>query len=105
MNQLFNPRLQKIPIHWTWVTLTGPDAKDFLHRLTTVNVNFLQPGSCSQGCFLNAQGKIKAYFNLWNIGSNEYAFAFDAGKDQKWKTDLLTVIAQFTFAEKINLKD
>ena len=80
-------------------------AQDFLHRLTTVHVKALPPDSGAPGCFLTAQGKIRVYFTLWNIGPQEYAFEFDAGSSGKWKTELLSVIDQFTFAEKMTLKD
>ena len=29
---------------WSWVTVTGPDALDYLQRLTTVHVKWLGPG-------------------------------------------------------------
>jgi folate-binding protein YgfZ len=106
---LFKPSLKNegdsAPIQWNWVTLVGPDAKDFLHRLTTVNVRELEVGQGKPGCFLTSQGKIRAYFKLWNYRTDEYAFEFDAGQTGKWKNDLLAVIDQFTFAEKMTLTD
>src|SRR4051794_24393100 len=93
------------PIHWSWVNLAGPDAKDFLHRLTTVNVKTMQPGDGARGCFLTAQGKIRAYFTLWNHGPGDYGFEFDAGTEQHWKKELITAIDQFHFGEKFTLAD
>jgi folate-binding protein YgfZ len=103
MTFIFKPA--QTPIHWTWLTLTGPDAQDFLHRVTTAHVRALSPGQGAPGCFLTAQGKIRAYFTLWNFDQNAYAFEFDAGATGKWKQDLLAAIDQFTFAENITVTD
>jgi folate-binding protein YgfZ len=93
------------PEHWNWVTLSGADAKDFLHRLTTVNVKFLRTDQGSSGCFLTPQGKIRAYFTLWNTGPDRFTFEFDGGTDEHWKTELFTLIDQYTFGEKLTLTD
>ncbi len=103
--QIYSPTLENGSISWNWVTLTGPDAKDFLHRLTTVHLRQMDPGTGAPGCFLTAQGKIRSYFQLWNPKKDQYAFEFDAGSSGKWKTDLLTIIDQYTFGEKITLED
>lgn len=92
-------------IHWSWVTLCGRDARDFLHRLTTVHVNALEVGQGAPGFFLNAQGKIRAYFTLWRFGDEDYAFELDAGATGAWKQELLAAIDQYTFAEKFTLSD
>jgi len=92
-------------LHWSWVSLIGPDAQDFLHRLTTVNVRGLGEGEGKPGFFLTAQGKVRSYFTLWNYRAGEYAFEFEAGQDDHWKKELLTVIDQYTFGEKITLAD
>ena len=109
MTQIFRPasdsRSSSTPIHWSWITLTGADARDFLQRLTTVNTKTLQPNQGTEGCFLNAQGKIQAYFNLWNTGPDSYAFELDSGKEDHWKQALLKVIALYTFGEKMTLTD
>jgi folate-binding protein YgfZ len=103
MISVFNPTASSF--HWRWATLTGPDALDFLHRITTVNTNALQIGEGANGCLLNAQGKLRAFFKLWNYGEGEYGFEFDAGTSDHWKTSLFTAIDQYTFAEKITLTD
>jgi folate-binding protein YgfZ len=99
----FNPTSSHY--HWHWATLTGPDALDFLHRVTTVNTQALQIGQGANGCFLNAQGKLRAFFKLWNYAENEYGFEWDAGVSDHWKTALFTAIDQYTFAEKMTLAD
>ncbi|MEO5969169.1 MAG: hypothetical protein ABIQ95_04515 [Bdellovibrionia bacterium] len=102
---IYYPTLENGPITWNWMPLTGPDAKDFLHRLTTVNLRQMDAGDGAPGCFLTAQGKIRSFFYLWNPVKDQYAFEFDAGRSGKWKTDLLSIIDQYTFGEKIQLED
>ncbi len=105
MTTTFHPISALSPIHWNWVTLNGPDAKDFLQRLTTANLKIMQVGQGSPACFLTAQGKIRSYFTLWNYGAGEYAFEFDSGASDHGKSDLFQIIEQFTFAEKFDLID
>jgi folate-binding protein YgfZ len=105
MSFVFNSSAARPVIGWSWVTLMGRDGRDFLHRLTTVNVNALEPGQGAPGFFLSAQGKIRAYFTLWRFGADDYAFEFDAGASGRWKTELLAAIDQYTFAEKFTIAD
>lgn len=105
MAYIFDSSAARVVLVWSWVTLTGRDGRDFLHRLTTVNVNALQIGQGSPGFFLNAQGKIRAYFTLWRFGVDDYAFELDAGSTGHWKTELLAAIDQYTFAEKFTIAD
>jgi folate-binding protein YgfZ len=87
------------------LSLTGPDSKDFLHRLSTVDVKNLAVGEGSPGCFLTPQGKIRASFTLWRDAADSYSFEFDPGQDQVWKNQVLSFIDQYTFGERMVLKD
>jgi folate-binding protein YgfZ len=89
----------------SWATLTGPDARDFLHRITTVNVRDLEPGRGAKGCILNAQGKLQALFTLWQYGPEDFGFEYDPGRDDYWKKNFFATIDQYTFAEKMTLLD
>ena len=93
------------PTDWHWLSLIGPDAQDFLHRVTTVNVRELAPGHGAPGFILNAQGRIRAAFRLWCYRESEYALEFASGLGGRWKTELLAAIDQYTFAEKMTLAD
>jgi aminomethyltransferase len=101
MTEFFRP---VSPIQWSWISLKGPDAVDFVHRLTTVNLKAMQPGAGAPGFFLTPQGKMRAYFHLWMISREELFFEFDAGATGHWKEDLLKVIDQFHFGEKMTLE-
>lgn len=100
MLQIFRPAPSS---SWNWIALKGPDAADFLHRLTTIHVKALQPGQGAPGFFLTAQGKVRAYFHLWMISREEFFFEVDPGTSGKWKQELLSVIDQFHFGEKITI--
>lgn len=102
MTQIYTPPQ---PFQWSWITLIGPDAGDFLHRLTTVNVRNLIVGEGAPGCFLTPQGKLRAYFTLWNYRLTEFAFEIDAGESGHWKKALLETIDQYTFGEKITVAE
>lgn len=102
MIHLFRPTT---PVQWSWITLAGPDALDFVHRLTTVNAKKLSVGEGSPGFFLTAQGKVRAYFRLWRYQDQDFAFEFDAGDKSQWKKELLSTIDQYTFSENMRLKD
>jgi len=85
--------------------MQGPDASDFLHRLTTVNVKGMKPGDGAPGFFLSPQGKIRGFFTLWMLAVADFTLEFDAGQGGKWKTELLAVIDQFHFGEKFTLTE
>ncbi len=94
-----NPSLAGIS--WTCRTLSGPDARDFLHRLTTLDVRRITPGSqASWGFILTAVGKVRAAFHLTCTGPEEFRFEYDAGPDGSWDRALAEAIDQFTFAER-----
>jgi folate-binding protein YgfZ len=83
---------------WTWISLIGPDARDFLHRLSTVNVQALPEGRGAPGFFLNASGRIRAAFTLWCYRPGEYAL------ETAWGP-VLELIEQFHFAEKLTASE
>jgi folate-binding protein YgfZ len=90
---------------WSRISLKGPDAADFLHRLTTINVKQMKPGDGRPGFFLTPQGKVRAYFWLWLLSPGEFVFELDPGFDGQWKKNLLSFIDQFHFAEKFEVTE
>ncbi len=93
------------PLHWTWLRMTGPDAQDYLHRMTTVNARELASGHGTPGCFLTPQGKIRSSFTLWMLAEGDYAFELDSGCEDRWKSALMTAVDQFHFGEQFVLHD
>lgn len=92
-----------IPENWTWIQFEGPETSDFLQRLSTARVPALKPGHGTEACFLTPQGKLLAYFQLWCLDENAFAFEFDAGTDRSWEKSLLEFIDFYTFGEKFKV--
>jgi folate-binding protein YgfZ len=92
---------------WTARRLSGPDARDFLHRLTTVNARALEPGMhgarASWGFILTATGKVRAAFLVSCTGPDEFLLEYDAGPGREWDRALVESIEQYTFAERQEL--
>lgn len=53
--------------------VSGPEADDFLNRLSTRNFKIISNGS-SHGAFLNGQGKLISIFTSWRNKSKNYFF-------------------------------
>ncbi|MCM2324490.1 MAG: hypothetical protein NDJ90_14625 [Oligoflexia bacterium] len=101
---VFDPATTPATAGWRWISMTGPDAPDFLHRLSSTHVRALQPGQGSDGFFLTAQGKVRAYFTLWHLENpTDFGFEIDARNDGQAARDLLAFIDQYTFAEKLTV--
>ncbi|MEN9723947.1 MAG: hypothetical protein RJB38_1933 [Pseudomonadota bacterium] len=87
-------------LNWSSREFFGPDARDFLHRLSTVQVRGLAPGEGRLGFFLTAAGKIRAQFFLACLSEDRFFFEWDAGKDRQWSDALERTIEEFTFSER-----
>ena len=99
MNSIVDPR--KLGISWTSRVFSGPDSRDFLHRITTLDVKHLQPGAASSwGFILTPVGKIRSAFHLAAIGPDSFLFEYDSGVDGIWDRALSEAIDQFTFSER-----
>ncbi len=85
--------------------MKGKDARDFLHRLTTTNVRDLEPGDFRPGFFLNPQGKIRAAFRLAARAPDSFFIEVEGGADDRWRSALLSVMDQYTFAEKYEISE
>lgn len=47
-----------------WLTVSGPDASDFLQGLITTDLDTLEPGAAAPGALLTPQGKIMFFFMI-----------------------------------------
>ncbi len=83
----------------------GRDARDFLHRLTTANIRDLEPGQLATGFFLNPQGKVRAAFRVAARAPDSFYLEVEGGTDSQWRAALLSVMDQYTFAEKYELRE
>lgn len=84
-----------------WVTLQGPDAGDFLNRLSTARIQSLEVGQGCPGALLNASAKMIAYFYIWRIEAEAYALEIECGLATLEAT--LTHLERHTFGERFTL--
>jgi len=82
--------------------VSGPDAADYFHRLTTANFKNLHPGQSTTGLFLTAQGKIKCFFSVGCRASQE--FLFEVESNDSFNADFTEVVESFRFAEKFTIE-
>ncbi len=90
---------------WRAVTLNGPDALDFLHRMTTVNFKNFPPGSFSDCTFLTATGKLVAYFKIIAKEPGQYLALAAPGFSNVLSADqyLFETLEKFHFMEKFTI--
>lgn len=86
-----------------WIHVSGSDAKDFFHRLTTLNFKFLKIGSGCTGFFLHPTGKIRSAFMVHYEKENEYLFRLPISEKFNWNERFLSTIDQFTFSEDLKI--
>ncbi len=61
-----------------WLTVSGPDAFDFLQGLITTDLDSLEPGVAAPGALLTPQGKIMFFFMISKSDSG-FLVETDAG--------------------------
>lgn len=93
------------PIHL--FEMKGRDARDFLNRLTTVNIRELISGDFKPGFLLNPQGKARAAFRIAAVSepADSFLIEIEGGNESHWKTSFLSLLDQFTFTEKYELTE
>lgn len=80
------------------LVVSGPDATDFLNRLSTLNFKNSLQGS-QHGAFLNGQAKLISLFTVWQKDSKNYFF-IEKEMFQKTKEYL----GQMHFAENLKIE-
>lgn len=86
------------------LSLQGKDARDFLNRITTANINQLTEKTAQRAYILSPQGKVLSAFFLFQVGET-YFFEFEAGSLGEWKNKLTETIEFYHFGESFELKD
>lgn len=97
---LFKPKNSN-DIQWGALCVKGVDVRDFLQRMTTVNMRELDVGKSAEGLLLNPQGKIQAYFYLSCLREDEFVLECDAGRDGFWLKNLREKLEFYHFGEKL----
>lgn len=100
------PPVSNPPRDWCGIHVSGPDAKDFLDRLSTIAVKQLKVDSGQDGFFLEPNGRIVCAVTLWNLKDGKsYFLEFDGGPEGFWKTRLLAHLDQYLFSEDLEIKE
>ncbi|UFP94324.1 YgfZ/GcvT domain-containing protein [Gloeobacter morelensis] len=61
------------------LSVRGKDAADYLQRVLTCNLKTLQPGKFIPGALLTGQGKLVAFFDLYQQADGGYTLAVPSG--------------------------
>ncbi len=85
-----------------WFDLRGPDAADFLKRLSTVDPDRIEIGSGTSCAFLAPSGKFESFFILWKLDDEAFGLEFDDPSGEQ-SSRLLHFVNRFTFGEKLAL--
>jgi folate-binding protein YgfZ len=108
MSLFFRPSLpdQTTPdgLGWAWSEIAGDDARDFLQRLTTIDLREISPGQGAAGFFLNPQGRIQNMIWVWCLEEARFGIEYESGEKGREREKLVAWIEQYHFAEKFTLR-
>ena len=77
--------------------VTGPDAEDFLHRISSQHVRSIKVGECRPSAFLTAGGGVRALFHLVRESADRFLILSSEG----WASSILKILDSFHFGEKL----
>lgn len=83
---------------WQAVEIAGPDARDFLHRLTTIDFRNFTTGRYSPGAFLQHTGKPIAYFKAVAVAADRFLLFTPANN-----TEVADAFEKIHFAENLKI--
>lgn len=86
---------------WGVIEVQGPDSKDFLQRLSTVNLKTMEDGQLVPGAFLTGRGTVVVFGNLLRIHSERYLWMTAPNQRQL----SLEHFEKFHFQERLEIKD
>lgn len=86
---------------WGVIEVSGPDAQDYLQRMTTVNFKVLSSDSVASGAFLTGRGGVVVLGTFRKVRENAFLFYVTPNQTQK----ALEHIEKFHFQEKLEVKD
>jgi folate-binding protein YgfZ len=79
---------------WSVLKIIGPDALDYLQRMTTINVKKLENNIAVPSAMLEATGKFQLFFKLIKKNENEFFIITPYLQDEAYET-----LEKFHFAE------
>lgn len=81
-------------------SISGKDAKDFLHRMLSNEIRNLAEGEGTQACLLNSKGRVELFFQLW-LASSEYRVLIWG----KQRAEFVSKLDRFLFTEEVKIED
>lgn len=100
MNEAITVYLERL--EFGLIRIQGKDALDYLHRQLSNEIRSLRPGEGAPVCYLNAQGRIRLFFNLYRSPDEEGFLALIAG-DQR--SSFIPELERLVFREQIEFTD
>jgi folate-binding protein YgfZ len=85
------------------VEVTGPDARSFLHNLSTNDVKNLPPGTGCEAFLTTARAKVVAYLTLWLLPEDTPSFWLDLAPGTADK--VLQHLDHFLISEQVEFAD
>jgi|688.fasta_scaffold206207_1 folate-binding protein YgfZ len=86
---------------WGIIEISGPDAKDYLQRMTTINFKSFPDDSVASGAFLTGRGGVVVLGCFRKSKEDSYLFYVSPNQTQK----AIEHIEKFHFQEKLEVKD
>ena len=86
------------------IIVAGPDARAFLHNLSTNDIKNMKPGTCCEAFFATAQAKAVAYARIFFDASDDKEFFWldlEPGQNQK----VFTHLDRYIVSEQVELSD
>lgn len=80
--------------------LNGPDAPDFLQRISTINISHLVDGAIARGLFLGGSSELIAAFYCRRLGRSEFQLVCAVSEAEA----LAGHVDKMTFAENLELR-
>lgn len=82
------------------VRIEGPDARAFAHAQFSSNVNSLEVGHWQFSAWLGAQGRVRCFFHLLNLGEESLTLLLRGGDATSMADDL----RRFVFRSKVSIE-
>jgi folate-binding protein YgfZ len=83
------------------VHVTGTDALEFLHRITSCDVHALRPGQGNAGLLLDSKGKVLQMFDLALSAEDRFELSTPPGQ----AVELIAALDTYIFTEDVKLSD
>src|SRR3990172_6387428 len=84
---------------WQALEIKGPDAKDFLQRMTTVDFRNFPAGHHASGTLLQATGKIILFFHVLRAADEEYHLLGPPAENNAASVAAANALEKFHFLE------